>query len=174
MSKMILGKTGLEVEKNGFGALPIQRVSKEEAVHLLRKAYDAGINFYDSAHAYTDSEEKIGLGLSDVRENIVIATKALPTNPADVKAQLEQSLRMMKTDYIDVYQLHLCPVCYRPGDEYGLYDTLLEAKEKGLIRHIGMTAHSINVAFEAARSGLYETIQFPFSYLSGELELQLV
>ncbi len=174
MVKVTLGNTGITVNKNGFGALPIQRISKDEAVYLLRKAYDNGIDFYDTAAGYTDSQEKIGAALSDVRDKIYIATKSGAQDAAGLRKDIENSLRMMKTDYIDIFQLHNPSYCPKPGDEAGLYDVLVELKEKGIIRHIGISNHLIYVANEALQSGLYETIQFPFSYLSSDIDIKLV
>ena len=102
MRKVRLGRTELEVSKTSFGALPIQRVSFDEAARLLRRAYDAGVNFFDTANAYTDSEEKIGYALSDVRDKIIIATKSGVTNLNFIRENLDKSLRRMKTDYIDI------------------------------------------------------------------------
>ncbi|GHU71809.1 aldo/keto reductase [Bacteroidia bacterium] len=174
MSKITLGKTGIISDKNGFGALPVQRVSEKQAGVLLKKAYHNGITFFDTARAYSDSEKKIGLHLPDVRQNITITTKTAAKNADDFWRDLHTSLTTLKTDYIDVYQLHTPPFCPKPGDESGLYDAMLEAKCQGKIRFIGITNHSIFVAEEAARSGLYDTLQFPFSYLSTEREIALV
>jgi aryl-alcohol dehydrogenase-like predicted oxidoreductase len=174
MEQIILGTTGIQVNKNGFGALPIQRVSKEEAAVLLRKAYHNGITFFDTARFYSDSEEKIGYALSEVRKNIYIATKTMTTKVEEFWQQLHASLSQLKTEYVDVYQFHNPSFCPKPGDGTGLYEAMLEAKAKGLIRHIGITNHRLPVAIEAAESGLYETIQFPFSYLAAEQDIKLV
>ena len=174
MQTVRLGKTNLTVSKNGFGALPVQRVGMDEAVRLLRKAYDGGINYFDTARFYTDSEEKIGLALSDVRESIVISTKTMRTDVEGFWRELEESLSLLKTDYIDIYQFHNPPFCPKPGDGTGLYEAMLEAKRLGKIRHIGITSHKLTIAEEAVRSGLYETLQFPFSYLASEKEGALV
>lgn len=174
MNQVSLGTTNIKVNKNGFGALPIQRVSREEATYLLRKAYENGITFYDTARFYTDSEEKIGYALSDVREHIYLATKTMATKVEDFWKQLKESLRLMNTDYVDIYQFHNPAFCPKPGDGTGLYEAMLEAKDRGMIRHIGITNHRLKVAMEAAESGLYETIQFPFSYLATEQEIGLV
>lgn len=173
-NQVVLGRTGIRVNKNGFGALPIQRIGKEDAAALLRKAYEHGITFFDTARFYTDSEEKIGYALSDVRDKIVIATKTMTTKVEEFWSQLETSLKNLKTDYIDFYQFHNPGFCPKPGDGTGLYEAMLEAKEKGMIRHIGITNHRLAVAIEAAESGLYDTIQFPFSYLATEKEIELV
>jgi len=174
MDYVTLGSTGITVNKNGFGALPMQRVSEKEAGVLLIKAYQNGITFYDTARDYTDSEKKIGIALSGVRDNIFIATK---TSAKDTRAfweQLETSLSMLKTDRIDIYQFHNPAFCPRPGDDSGLYDAMLEAKALGKVNHIGLTNHRLDIAREAAESGLYETIQYPISYLSAPGELELV
>ena len=169
-----LGTTGITVNKNGFGALPIQRISQEDAVHLARKAYKAGIRFFDTARAYTDSEVKLGEAFEGIRSEVYIATKTAAQNAEDFWEDLHTSLRNLRTEYIDLYQFHNPAFCPKPGDGSGLYEAALEAKEKGMIRHIGLTNHRLTVAKEAIESGLYETLQFPFSYISGEQELELV
>ncbi len=169
-----LGSTGITVNKNGFGALPIQRISDEAAVHLLKKAYESGINYYDTARAYTDSEKKIGLALSHVREHIYIATKTMSTDVDGFWRDLEESLENLKTTYVDIYQFHNPAFCPKPGDGSGLYEAMEEARAQGKIRHIGITNHRLEVAREAIRSGLYETLQFPFCYLAAEQDLELV
>ena len=174
MEMIRLGRTNLTVTKNGFGALPVQRVGMEEACRILRKAYDGGINYFDTARFYTDSEEKIGMALSDVRDKIIISTKTMATTVEGFWKELNISLSLMKTDYIDIYQFHNPSFCPKPGDGTGLYEAMLEAKAKGMIRHIGITNHRLAVAEEAVRSGLYETLQFPFSYLASEKEEALV
>ena len=174
MERVVLGKTGLKVNKNGFGALPIQRISKEDAVVLLQKAFQNGINYFDTARAYSDSEEKMGAALHEVRDQIIISTKTAAQNGEDFWKDLEVSLEKLQTDYIDLYQFHNPSFCPKPGDGSGLYEAALEAKEQGKIRHIGITNHRIAVAKEAVLSGLYETLQFPFSYLASEEEVELV
>ncbi len=174
MHTVTLGKTGITVSKNGFGALPIQRISKEAAVKMARKAYQAGITYFDTARWYTDSEEKLGEAFDGIREKVYIATKTGASTAEAFWKDLETSLRNLRTDYIDVYQFHNPPVCPKPGDGSGLYEAMLEAKAQGKVRHIGITNHRLAVAQEAITSGLYETLQFPFCYLSGEQELELV
>ncbi len=174
MHTVTLGRTGITVNKNGFGALPIQRISLEDAGKLLRRAFDAGITYFDTARWYTDSEEKMGQAFEGMREKVYIATKTGAASVEDFWKDLETSLHNLKTDYIDVYQFHNPPVCPKPGDGSGLYEAALEAKAQGKIRHIGITNHRLAVAQEAAASGFYETLQFPFCYLSGEQELDLV
>lgn len=174
MDKIRLGKTEITVNKNGFGALPIQRDDMETSVKILQNAYEHGIDFYDTARFYTDSEEKIGKALSQYRENIIIATKTGSETVEGFWNDLETSLKNLKTDYIDIYQFHNLPFCPKPNDETGLYDAMLEAKNQGKIKHIGITSHKFTIANEAVDSGLYETLQYPFSYLTGEHELDLV
>lgn len=174
MRQLKLGKTGIVTPQNGFGALPVQRCDDETAVKILRRAYEGGMTFFDTANAYTDSESKIGMALSDVRKNIFIATKTGAKNTEDMKRHLETSLKNMKTDYIDVYQFHLADRCIAPEDGSGMYELMEDFKRQGLIRNIGITCHKIGVAEECVESGLYATMQFPFSYLSGEREKKLV
>lgn len=174
MDKVMLGRTGIKVNKNGFGALPIQRITKKEAVYLLQKAFYHGVNYFDTARAYSDSEEKIGAAFEYTRDRIIISTKTAAQNGEDMWKDLEESLRTLKTDYIDIYQFHNPSFCPRPGDKSGLYDAALEAKKQGKIRHIGITNHRISVAEEAVASGLYDTLQFPFSYLAAEADERIV
>ncbi len=172
MAQLTIGKTALRVEQNGFGALPIQRISLSEAAYLVRKAYDGGMTYFDTARAYTDSEEKLAKAFAGMRDQVVIATKTMAKTTDAFWADLETSLRTLKTDYIDVYQLHNPEFCPKPGDE--LYDAMLKARQQGKIRYIGFTNHRLDVASEAAQSDLYDTLQFPLSYLSTEKDIALV
>ena len=176
MQTVLLGSTGIVAQRNGFGALPIQRDDTDTAVRLLRKAYAGGMNYFDTARSYTDSEEKIGIAFGDmgIRDKIFIATKTPAQTPEAFWKDLETSLRLMKTDYIDVYQFHNPARLFRPGDGTGMYECMKEAKKQGKIRHIAFTNHSIAVANECVDSGLYEVLQFPFSYLTGQPEIDLV
>ena len=174
MGEVRLGKTGFVVNKNGFGALPIQRIPMAEAVPLLQAAYEGGIRFFDTARDYTDSEEKLGAALSEVRGEIVLATKTHALKGELFKRQLETSLRTLRTDYIDLYQFHNPPFCPKPGDGSGLWEAMEEARAQGLVRHVGISLHRTELAEEAIDSGLYETLQFPMSYLSSERDLELV
>lgn len=176
MRTVTLGSTGITVPQNGFGALPIQRTDKPTAVHILRKALDGGMTFFDTARAYSDSEEKLGMafGESGLRDKLFIATKTMAKTPEQFREQLDTSLGLLKTDHVDIYQFHCADQVYRPDDGTGMYECMLEAKAAGKIGHIGITAHKLGVAQEAIESGLYETLQFPFSYLAGPHELALV
>ncbi len=146
----------------------------EEAIRLLHRAFDGGIRFYDTARLYTDSEEKLGQAFPDRRSRIFLASKTGAVTAEGFWKDLETTLKNLNTDYLDIYQFHNPAFCPKPGDESGLYDAALEARKKGMILHIGITNHRLNVAQEAIDSGLYETLQFPFCYLSGEPELKLL
>lgn len=174
MSTVTLGKTGITVNKNGFGALPIQRISTEDAVNLVRKAYDAGITFFDTARVYSDSEVKLGEAFDGMRSKVLIATKTAAQTVEEFWKDLETSLKNLRTDYVDLYQFHNPSFCPKPGDGTGLYEAMLEAKEQGKVRHIGITNHCLEVAKEAIKSGLYETLQFPFCYLASEKDIEIV
>ena len=174
MEMVTLGKTGITVNKNGFGALPIQRIRKGEAVDLLRKARAGGITFFDTARAYTDSEEKLGEAFGGTWDGIYVSSKTASMTPEGFWRDLETSLSNLKTDHLDIYQFHNPAVCPKPGDGSGMYECMLEARQQGKIRHIGITNHRLAVAHEAIDSGLYETLQFPLSYLSSDKDLELV
>ncbi len=174
MKQVTLGSTKITVEKNAFGALPIQRISQAEAVKLLRKAYDGGIRFFDTARWYTDSEIKVGEAFEGMRSKVYIATKTGAQDADQFWKDLETSLTNLRTDYLDIYQFHNPAFCPKPGDGTGLYEAMLKAKEQGKVRHIGITNHRLAVAGQAIESGLYETLQFPFSYLADEKEIELV
>ena len=174
MNTVTLGKTGIVTNKNGFGALPVQRVDDQTAVRLLRRAHEGGITFFDTARAYTDSEHKLGLAFEGMREKIFIASKTGSVTPEGFWKDLETTLSNLKTDYLDLYQFHNPDFCPKPGDGSGMYECMCQAKEQGKIRHIGITNHRLLVALEAVESGLYETLQFPFSYLASREEIELV
>ncbi len=174
MRTITLGRTGITTPQNAFGALPVQRVDTDTAVKLLRRAYEGGMTFFDTARAYSDSEEKLGAAFEGMRDRIYIASKTMAKTPDELKADLDTTLKNLRTDHLDIYQLHCVSQCYRPGDGTGMYEALVEAKEQGKILHIGITAHKIGIAEEIADSGLYETLQFPFSYLASDRDIALV
>ena len=173
MDKVRLGKTELYVSKPAMGCLPIQRCEKDYAIKLLLSAYNKGINYFDTANAYTDSEEKIGLALADVRENIVISTKSGAHDKETILLHIENSLKMLKTSYIDLFQFHKLEELPDFNDPEGIYSAALIAKERGWIKHIGFTTHRIDVAEKGIESGMFETCQFPFSYISSDRDLAL-
>ncbi len=174
MNTVTLGRTGISVAQNQFGALPIQRISKDEAVALVHRAYVGGMRFFDTARAYSDSEEKLGVAFEGMRDKVYIASKTMAKTPGEFWKQLDTSLANLHTDYLDIYQFHCVDQVWAPGDGSGMYECMLQAKEQGKIRHIGVTAHKLEVAFDLVNSGLYETLQYPFSYLASEREHELV
>ena len=173
MKKVILGKTGLQVTKTAMGCLPVQRCSEDDGVKLIRAAYEGGINFFDTANAYTDSEMKVGRALFDVRGDVIIATKSQARDKAGCAAHIENSLKMLRTDYIDLFQFHNCEVLPDINDPDDAFAAVLEARDAGKIRHIGITTHRITVAEAAIASGCFETLMFPFSYISADRDLAL-
>ena len=174
MQYVNFGTTGLQISRLGFGGIPIQRIDQPGTRELLIAAHKAGINYIDTARAYSDSEEKLGEAFDGMREKVCIATKTAAQNAEGFWKDLEVSLHNLRTDYIDIYQFHNPSFCPKPGDGTGLYEAMLEAKAQGKIRHIGITNHRLAVANEAIDSGLYETLQFPFCYLATEKDLELV
>ncbi|MCL2498370.1 MAG: aldo/keto reductase [Symbiobacteriaceae bacterium] len=172
MDKMRLGRTNLLVSRSGFGAIPIQRLSFPEAIALLRQAFDGGITFFDTARGYTDSEEKIGQALGEMRQEVILASKTHAATAAALFKDLETSLTNLKTDYLDIYQLH--NPSSLPEAQGELYQAALEAKKQGKIRFISITSHRLDLALEEVRSGLFDTMQFPLSVLSSDEDLELV
>jgi predicted aldo/keto reductase-like oxidoreductase len=169
LKEIVLGRTGLKVKSMGFGGIPIQRVSEKEAIRVVRKCFELGINYFDTARGYTTSEERIGKALEDMRDKVFLATKSHQRNAQGIRDELETSLRHLKTDHIDVYQLHNVTneeqwsKVREPG---GAYEAMLDAKEDGLINHVGVTSHNPDLAVEMARSGLFETVMIPYNYLT--------
>lgn len=169
MKEKILGKTGLRVRTLGFGGIPIQRISEEESVEVVRRCYEHGINYYDTARNYTVSEERIGKALEDVRDKVYLATKSGRRTAEEVKRELEISLGNLRTDYIDVYQLH--NITYKEQWEQirapgGAMEALYDAKEEGKIRHISVTSHNPDLSLELVKSRLFETLMIPYNYLT--------
>lgn len=172
MEKVRLGRSELLVTKTAFGALPIQRISKGAAAKLVRRAYESGINYFDTANMYTDSEEKLGLALKDVREKVIISTKSGATDKKTAMAHIENSLRHL--GYIDLFQFHNPAQLPDINDPDGAFAAALEMKERGYIRHIGITNHRHHIAKAAIESGNFETLQFPFCYLATDVDMELV
>jgi len=173
VKKITLGRTNILTNKVAFGALPIQRASVKEAVYILQKARDAGIDFYDTARGYTDSEEKLGLAFGG-SPDVFIATKNSGKTGDEAMKMLDESLRLLKRDYVDIFQFHNPRFLPRPDDGTGLYEAALAAQAAGKIRHIGISQHSHVFAMEAALSGLYDSLQYPLSYLSDDTDLKIM
>ena len=172
MEKIRLGRTELLVTKTAFGALPIQRLTKPDAAKLVRRAFEAGINYFDTANMYSDSEEKLSLALKDVREQVIISTKSAATDKKGAMAHIENSLRHL--GYIDLFQFHNPAQLPDISDPDGAFAAALEMKEKGYIRHIGITNHRHHIAKAAIESGNFETLQFPFCHLATDVDMELV
>jgi uncharacterized protein len=178
MEKIRLGKTNLMCSRIGFGGIPIQRVSEEEAIAVVRHCLDKGINFIDTATNYSTSEERIGKAIKGYRrEDILIATKSHSRPPQDLRKDLELSLRRMGIDTIDLYQFH----DVRDGEDTeqilkpgGTLEAVEQAKKEGLVRHIGVCAHRLQAAIPLAKTGRFETMQFPFNYITDEAKEELL
>ncbi len=172
MKYIRLGRTELQVSATSFGALPIQRISFEESAALVRRALDGGVNFFDTANYYTDSEEKLGAALAGVpRDSYILASKSGARDYEGVLEHIELSLRRLRTDYIDILQLHNPNPVPDPDDPHGPYAALVEARRRGWIRFIGITNHSLDRARSALRSDRYDTIQFPFCLLASDKDI---
>ncbi len=171
MQYRVFGKTGLKVSELGFGGIPILRLETNEAVRILRHAYDKGITFYDTANAYKDSEDKMGIAFEGMRDKVVIATKTLKRDAAGAAEHLANSLRMLRTDYIDLYQLHQVAqeqdweTITGPG---GAMEVVVKAQREGKIRYIGVTSHSVSMAIKLVKTGLFTSVQFPFNFIETE------
>ncbi len=176
LEKRMLGRTGLEVTAISFGGLPMQRCTLAEAGPVLNAALDAGINFIDTARAYTDSEEKIGCHVSSRRKEYYLATKSMARDRAGMARDVDISLETMKTDYIDLYQIHNVKnradfdKVMSPG---GALEALQDAQKAGKIGHIGITGHSMELLTESLRTGLFSTVQAPFNCIESQAEKEL-
>ena len=172
MEYRILGKTGLKISRMGFGGIPIQRIDAAGTKKLMHQLKDAGINYIDTARGYTTSEENLGWGLEGIREHFVIASKSMSRDKASMAKDIETSLQKLRTDYIDIYQVHnatpeqLEQVC-APG---GALEALKEAKAAGKIGHIGLTAHSLEVFEKALETDWVETLMFPYNIVETQGE----
>jgi predicted aldo/keto reductase-like oxidoreductase len=168
MQYVKFGRSGLEISELGFGGIPIIRLNVGTAVKVLRCAYDRGITFYDTANAYSDSEEKIGRAFDGMRGKVVIATKTIQRDARNASKQLENSLRMLRTDCIDLYQLHQIAqekdwsAVTAPG---GALEAVVKARDEGKVKFIGVTSHNLSMAVKLVKTGLFSSIQFPFNFI---------
>jgi len=159
------------VTRLGFGGIPIQRVSEEEAIAVVKKCLELGINFLDTASGYTTSEERIGKAIKGKREGLFLSTKSLARTREDIEKHLKLSLERLGTDYIDLYQIHNvsdAKALETILDPNGPRAAIEDAKRAGLVKHIGITSHQIDVARDAVKTGLFETIMFPLNFMSYE------
>ena len=178
MQKRRLGRTGLQVSVIGFGGIPIIALSGDEAEKVVRYAYERGINYFDTARAYGDSEEKIGAALKDVRHQVIIATKTHQRTKEDAaRAGLKQSLRNLQTDRIDLVQLHGIDseeILKKATSSKGALKALEEAKAQGKIDYIGISGHNPYVLKKAIKTGKFDTILVPLNVLDGKATEELI
>lgn len=172
MEYRILGKTGLKISKMGFGGIPIQRIDAEGTKSLIRKLRDNGVNYIDTARAYTVSEEYLGYALEGIRRDFVLATKSMARTKEAMAADINTSLEKLRTDYIDLYQIHNpspedLEKVQSPG---GALEALLEAKAAGKIGHIGITLHPVELFAKAVELDWVETIMFPYNIVETQAE----
>ena len=172
MEYRILGKTGLKISRLGFGGIPIQRIDAEGTRKLMLQMKEAGINYIDTARGYTVSEEYLGEALEGIRDDFIIATKSMARTKETMAADIEISLKNLRTNYIDLYQVHNPNMAQleqvmAPG---GALDALMEAKAAGKIGHIGLTAHAIEVFEKALELPWVETIMFPYNIVESQGE----
>ena len=172
MEYRVLGKTGLKVSRMGFGGIPIQRIDAEGTKKLMHRLVEEGVNYIDTARGYTVSEEYLGYALEGIRDRFILATKSMARSRDAMAADIEKSLHNLKTDYIDLYQVH------NPSMEQldavigqnGALEALMEAKAAGRIGHIGLTAHSAAVFERALELDWVETIMFPYNIVENQGE----
>lgn len=172
MEYRTLGKTGLRISRMGFGGIPIQRIDKEGTRSLMKELLEAGVNYIDTARGYTVSEEYLGYGLEGIRDQFVLATKSMARTKEAMAADIETSLGNLRTDYIDLYQVHNPSMeqLEQVMAEGGALEALKEAKAAGKIRHIGLTAHSAAVFARAQELDWVETIMFPYNIVENQGE----
>ena len=175
MDRIRLGRSSMMVTRIGFGGIPIQRLSEEGAISVVSRCLDLGINFIDTANAYTNSEGRIGKAISGRSEGLILATKSTSRKADGIRAHLEQSLRRLRVDTIDLYQFHGISD-FNAYDQVisGLCHVVEEARRMGKVKHIGITSHNMEVAQEAAKSGRFETLMFPFNFITCEPAEQLL
>lgn len=171
MRQMELGRTGLTVSEIAFGGIPIQRLAESDAVSVVHRCLDLGVTFLDTAHGYSTSEERIGKAIAGRREGLVIATKSPSREAGTFREQMELSFQRLGVEHIDIFQFHNIATqealdqVLSPGGPYAIAQ---EARAQGRIGHIGVTSHSLDMAIQMAGMGLFETLMFPFNYVTQE------
>ncbi len=175
MTYIRLGKTNLLISRVAFGAMRLNDIgTDEDAALVVRKAYDAGINFFDTSRRNPESEKLLGDALYDIRRNVILSTTTSSKTYSEILNDLETSLMTLHCDFVDLYQLETEVFLPVPGGADKIYDTLLKLKDENKIKHIGIVTTNFETAKKAVLSDLYETIQFPFSMLSSEETIELV
>ena len=175
MDFVALGKTDLLVSHTAFGAMSLGEVaSDEEASQLVHKAYEGGVNFFDTAHDTKVSEQRLGNALKGMRHDVFLSTKSTSKGAQALIEDLRESLEALKTDYVDVFQLETPEKDAVCSADSALYKSLLSAKESGLTRHIGIVTESLEIADIAVNSGLFETVQLSFNVLSSDEARRIV
>ncbi len=171
MKAITLAGTKLEISEIGFGGIPIIPLSPDEAVSVVRHCFEIGITFFDTANMYQTSEDKLGAALKEVRDQVVIATKTAQRDAKGAADHVDRSLRLLQTDRIDIYQLHNVSnpdALAQVLAPQGAYEAVRKARDAGKIRHIGISSHSIPTALEALKTGLFQTLQFPFNFIEND------
>lgn len=163
----VLGKTNLKIKEIGIGGIPIQRLNQKEVNEIIKELISCDINFIDTARGYGNSEELIGEAIKNVRDKFIIATKSMSRTYEAMKKDIQISLEKLQTSYIDIYQLHNVPINENID---GALKALLEAKDRGLVRHIGVTTHSVEALEKFVESSVFETIQFPYNIVETQAE----
>ncbi len=177
MEKIRLGKTNMMVSRLGFGGIPIQRVSEEEAIAVVRKCLELGITYLDTANAYSTSEERIGKAIAGRRDEVILGTKSQSRKREGVEKHIRRSLERLGVDYIDLFQFHNvadAKALAEVTDPDGPMAVVKDFQKAGQVRHIGITSHSWDTAKEAVKSGYFETIQVPFNFITCEAAEELL
>ena len=171
--KVILGKTGIEIKRLGFGGIPIQRVDERQAVETVIHAIERGVDFIDTSRAYTTSETRIGMALRETGQGVILATKSLEQSADKVRKDVKVSLKELQRDKIELYQCHFIKdfdAYHRVTSKGGALEGLLKARDEGLIEHVGITSHNLDVLDRAIDDGLFETIMVCYSFLEFKAE----
>jgi len=172
-----LGKSGLHVTKIGFGGIPIQRLSEEETVRLVRHALSGGLNWIDTANAYGTSEQRLGKAIKAFdRSSLFLFTKGTARDPDGLRRQIELSLKRLQTETIDLYQFHLVPSreMWNTMMENGTFEVVREYRDQGVIRHIGASAHARDAALSVIEHPEIEVLQYPFNFIVEAEGLEII
>jgi uncharacterized protein len=177
MERIKLGRTGMEITRAGFGGIPIQRVDDETATRVIRRAIDLGMDWFDTAFGYGNSEERIGRAIKGYdRDKLKIFTKTPAKNPADLRKHLETSLKRLGVDAVDLYQFHNVGSAdaWQAMIANGTLDAALEARRRGQVRHVAASAHTREAALAVIAHPDIEVLQFPFNFLVAAEEMPIL